>query len=58
MDKAIFFSLMKAFLLVLSGGFLDLLLTLGIATELSGALDTIELGKGGLPVTLKGVEYL
>ena len=58
MDRAIFFSLMKAFLLVLSRGFLDRLLALGIATELSGASDIIELGRGGLPVTLKGVEYL
>ena len=38
---------------------MDHLLDLEIdATEPSEVLDIIELGRGGLPVTLKGMEYL
>ena len=58
-EPNILFSLIKAFLLILRRGFLNRLLTLETdAKELSEPSDIIELGKGGLPVTLKGVEYL
>ena len=55
----IFFNLMNARLLILGWDFLDHFLDFGIdVIDPPGVLDSIELGRGGVPVTLKGIEYL